>query len=160
MKLAKKHVLTFFPLLGSPVRQHRLDDFELVVQGWYKIFAKTVIQSYAVHQAYEQQKETDATVLALFRQMADLYSFVDDVGSLPEKIKRLEAVITRVLEQTTECGIFFREYTSKGFLSEYPSEPAHSTFSMCRIRSICRTGYFKSQPDDIRSILDTGSTTE
>ncbi|KAF7967919.1 hypothetical protein HWV62_32533 [Athelia sp. TMB] len=83
----------------------------------YANTAWTVLSS--LYKAYEQQKETDAKVLALFRQMAELYSFVDDVGSLPEKIKRLEAVITRVLEQTTECGIFFREYTSKGFLCRY-----------------------------------------
>ncbi|KAF7967840.1 hypothetical protein HWV62_32914 [Athelia sp. TMB] len=65
--------------------------------------------------AYKQQKETDAAVLALFKKMADLYSFVDDVESLPEKIRRLDAVLTRSLEQTAECGMFFREYTSHGF---------------------------------------------
>ncbi|KAF7982120.1 hypothetical protein HWV62_29841 [Athelia sp. TMB] len=69
--------------------------------------------------AYEKQKETDAAVLALFKQMEALFSFVDDVESLPEKLQRLEAIITRVLEQTTECGIFFREYTSHGFAGRF-----------------------------------------
>ena len=50
--------------------------------------------------------------------MIELYSFVDDLDSLPEKIRRLEDAITRVLEQTIECGIFFREYTSHGFAGE------------------------------------------
>ncbi|KAF7966616.1 hypothetical protein HWV62_37635 [Athelia sp. TMB] len=69
--------------------------------------------------AYKQQRETDAAVLALFKKMADLYSFVDDVESLPEKIQRLDAVLARVLEQTAECGIFFREYTSHGFAGRF-----------------------------------------
>ncbi|KAF7978465.1 hypothetical protein HWV62_45583, partial [Athelia sp. TMB] len=69
--------------------------------------------------AYEKQKETDAAVLALFEQMEALFSFVGDIDSLPEKLQRLEAVITRVLEQTTECGIFFREYTSHGFAGRF-----------------------------------------
>ncbi|KAF7968758.1 hypothetical protein HWV62_29555 [Athelia sp. TMB] len=69
--------------------------------------------------AYKQQTETDAEVLALFRKLADLYSFVDGVESLKEKIAQLDAVLTRVLEQTAECGIFFREYTSHGFARRF-----------------------------------------
>ncbi|KZP15984.1 hypothetical protein FIBSPDRAFT_794902 [Athelia psychrophila] len=49
--------------------------------------------------------------------MEDLYSFVGDVESLPGKIKQLEHTIVRILEQTTECGIFFREYTDHGFVA-------------------------------------------
>lgn len=48
--------------------------------------------------------------------MAALYSFADDIDSLPGKMKQLGDIIVRVLEQTTECGIFFREYTGCGFL--------------------------------------------
>ncbi|KAF7965338.1 hypothetical protein HWV62_44307, partial [Athelia sp. TMB] len=69
--------------------------------------------------AYKQQTETDAEVLALFKKLADLYSFVDGVESLKEKIAQLDAVLTRVLEQTAECGIFFREYTSHGFAGRF-----------------------------------------
>ncbi|KAF7967922.1 hypothetical protein HWV62_32539 [Athelia sp. TMB] len=65
--------------------------------------------------AYEQRKEIDAAVLALFKQMETFYSFVDDFeGSLLGKIEQLEAVITRALEQTIECGVFLREYTAHG----------------------------------------------
>lgn len=69
-------------------------------------------------QAYQQQKETDANVVSLFNKMADLYSFVDDLEDLANKIARLERTIVRVLEQTTECGIFIREYTKQGFFRE------------------------------------------
>ncbi|KZP04124.1 hypothetical protein FIBSPDRAFT_711046, partial [Athelia psychrophila] len=69
-----------------------------------------------VYKAYQQQKETDANVVALFDKMAALYSFVDDLEEgLPSKIKRLERTIVRVLEKTTECGKFFREYTQQKF---------------------------------------------
>lgn len=67
-------------------------------------------------QAYQQQKETDANVVSLFKKMADLYSFVDDLKDLGNKIARLERTIVRVLVQTTECGIFIREYTKHGFI--------------------------------------------
>ncbi|KAF7974220.1 hypothetical protein HWV62_13201 [Athelia sp. TMB] len=65
--------------------------------------------------AYKQQKETDAAAVNLFEQMKDLYSFVGDVESLPGKIRQLGRTVIRILEQTTECGIFFREYTDRGF---------------------------------------------
>ncbi|KZP03056.1 hypothetical protein FIBSPDRAFT_969350, partial [Athelia psychrophila] len=70
----------------------------------------------SVYKAYKQQKQIDEAVIALFNQMATLYVFVDDVEKLPSKIERLERTIVRVLEQTTECGIFFREYTDHGFI--------------------------------------------
>ncbi|KZP24093.1 hypothetical protein FIBSPDRAFT_822485, partial [Athelia psychrophila] len=68
-----------------------------------------------VYKAYQRQKETDVNVVALFEKMAALYSFVDDLEGLPSKIKRLERTIVRVLEKTTQCGKFFREYTRQEF---------------------------------------------
>ena len=47
--------------------------------------------------------------------MADLYSFVDAVDGLENKIKSLEEIIIRISIQTTECGIFIRQYVSHGF---------------------------------------------
>ena len=47
--------------------------------------------------------------------MADLYSFVDAVDGLESKIKLLEDVIIRISVQTTECGIFIKQYVSHGF---------------------------------------------
>lgn len=48
--------------------------------------------------------------------MKDLYSFVGDIQSLPDKIRQLEAPIVAILKQTTECVIFFREYSGRGFV--------------------------------------------
>lgn len=82
------------------------------------IFAK--LRSDDVNQAYQHQKETDANVVALFDKMAALYSFVDDLEEgLPSKIKRLESTILCVLEKTTECGKFFREYTERKFTCKF-----------------------------------------
>ena len=47
--------------------------------------------------------------------MADLYSFVDAVDGLENKIKLLEDIIIRISVQTTECGIFIKQYVSHGF---------------------------------------------
>lgn len=51
--------------------------------------------------------------------MVTLYSFVDDIETLPRKIQRLESTIVHILEQTAECAIFVREYTNHGFVRAY-----------------------------------------
>ncbi|KZP28486.1 hypothetical protein FIBSPDRAFT_927603 [Athelia psychrophila] len=51
--------------------------------------------------------------------MEALYSFVDDLESLPGKIKQLEHAIVQILAQTTECAFFFREYTGHGFVRRF-----------------------------------------
>lgn len=87
--------------------------------AWYRRYFRESLRGSQPNdssQAYEKQKETDAAVISLFKQMSDLYSFVNDVDGLADKIERLERTIVRVLEQTTECGIFFREYTGHGFI--------------------------------------------
>ncbi|KAF7973533.1 hypothetical protein HWV62_14966 [Athelia sp. TMB] len=94
------------------------------VLGKIKLIADvTVGMVDTLAKAYQQQNETDAAVIALFKKLAELYSFVDDVdSSLQGKIVQLDAVLTRVLEQTTECGIFFREYTSHGFARRFAGQ--------------------------------------
>ncbi|KAF7340415.1 WD40 repeat-like protein [Mycena venus] len=67
-----------------------------------------------VREAVEEQQNMDDNVLELVETMAEVYSFVDDVGSL-EKVKRLKAVVVEITKQTVECAIFIREYTGCGF---------------------------------------------
>ncbi|KAF7974185.1 hypothetical protein HWV62_13223 [Athelia sp. TMB] len=67
--------------------------------------------------AYKKQEDTDTAVIGLFDEMKDLYSFVSDVQSLPDKIRQLETPIVAILKQTTECVIFFREYSGRGFVA-------------------------------------------
>ena len=47
----------------------------------------------------------------LIASMVDLYSFVDAGGELKSTLLRLEDVVTRIVIQTTECGIFILHYT-------------------------------------------------
>jgi hypothetical protein len=51
--------------------------------------------------------------------MEDVYSFVDVVQSLPDKLELLEAIVVKILQQTVECAIFIREYTGHGFAGEH-----------------------------------------
>ncbi|KAF8332322.1 uncharacterized protein EI90DRAFT_3289050, partial [Cantharellus anzutake] len=54
--------------------------------------------------------------------MADLYSFVDAVDELKNKIQLLEASIIRISVQTTECGIFIKQPTrSPNILKHLPN---------------------------------------
>jgi hypothetical protein len=50
--------------------------------------------------------------------MDNVYSFVDVVRSVPNKLQLLEDIIAKILRQTVECAIFIREYTGHGFAGE------------------------------------------
>jgi len=63
----------------------------------------------------KNQLETDNKLVDLVNTMIDVWSFVDDVNSLPAKMKRLEDIIDKIQTQTVECAIFIREYTGHGF---------------------------------------------
>jgi len=47
--------------------------------------------------------------------MIDIWSFVDDVKSLPATLKQLEEIIDKIQKQTVECTIFIQEYPGHGF---------------------------------------------
>ena len=87
------------------------------------------LHTHPAKQAYQKQKETDTAVIGLFNDMKDLYTFVGDVESLPGKIRQLGDAVVVVLKQTTECGIFFREYTDRGFVGECKFGPCSRLFS-------------------------------
>jgi hypothetical protein len=57
----------------------------------------------------------DDKTLELAQNMVEVYSFVEDVESLPQQIKRLRNVVVEITKQTLECAIFLREYTGNGF---------------------------------------------
>lgn len=47
--------------------------------------------------------------------MADVYTIVDAIQSLPNKLRVLEDIIAKILKQTVEGAIFIRQYTGHGF---------------------------------------------
>ncbi|KAJ7117554.1 hypothetical protein C8R44DRAFT_543221, partial [Mycena epipterygia] len=69
----------------------------------------------SVYEAVKQQQETDEKIIELIRTMATTYSFVEDIESLPGKMKELENTCIDIVKQTVECAIFIREYTGTGF---------------------------------------------
>jgi hypothetical protein len=66
-------------------------------------------------QAIQGQLDRDRKLLALLKTMESVYSFVDAIEALPNKLHLLEDVISQILKQTVECSIFIREYTGRGF---------------------------------------------
>jgi hypothetical protein len=67
-----------------------------------------------VSQAVTRQHELDKDVIALLEKMNGIYKFILSA----ETLKMVEAhreTAQRMCQQTTECSIFIREYTSHGF---------------------------------------------
>ncbi|KAJ7469210.1 hypothetical protein FB451DRAFT_1560182 [Mycena latifolia] len=75
-----------------------------------------------VYEAVKKQDEKDEKVIQLVQAMSDAYSFVEDMDSLPGKIKRLEDTISALVKQTEECALFIREYTGHGFCGRLLTE--------------------------------------
>ncbi|KAJ7142306.1 hypothetical protein C8R44DRAFT_846399 [Mycena epipterygia] len=68
-----------------------------------------------VYKVVEKQQDTDDRLLKLVQTMVEVYSFVEDVEFLSQKIKRLEDSVLGITRETVECAIFIHEYTGKGF---------------------------------------------
>ena len=67
----------------------------------------------------QTQTATDGKLLGLVGTMNDTFSFVEDLDELPNKIARLEDIITRILQQTAECALFIREYVRQSFAGTF-----------------------------------------
>ena len=52
--------------------------------------------------------------------MDNLYSFVDAVEGPENRIKSSEDILIRISIQTTECGIFLKQYAFKGYTGQLP----------------------------------------
>jgi hypothetical protein len=67
--------------------------------------------------------------MELMESMQDLYSFVDAVKAVPQKVDRLESIILTILKQTVECVVFIREYSGNGFGGAHLPIPTLSNLS-------------------------------
>ncbi|KAJ7449200.1 hypothetical protein FB451DRAFT_1287823 [Mycena latifolia] len=71
----------------------------------------------SVYQAAKDQQDLDDKVCKLVQTMVDVYSFVEDIEPLADKMKRLEDKAVAIGQQTVECALFIQEYTGHGFCS-------------------------------------------
>ncbi|KAJ7101983.1 quinon protein alcohol dehydrogenase-like superfamily [Mycena epipterygia] len=78
-----------------------------------------------VYTTAKRQQEVDEKVVKLVETMAEVYSFVDDVQFLSDKIKRLEQNILDIAKETVECAMFIHEYTAR----EFSGRAAHHIWS-------------------------------
>jgi hypothetical protein len=76
----------------------------------------------------KDQLERDGKVIDLMTAMENVYSFVDEIQSIPDKVKSLDKVIKTILQQTFECAIFIQEYAGLGFASLFSVFPMSSMF--------------------------------
>jgi hypothetical protein len=88
-----------------------------VLSSLYKVFPffNSALCLSRTVKAIQGQLDRDQKLVTLLETMENVYSFVDAIQSLPSKLQLLENVISQILKQTVECGIFIREYTGHGF---------------------------------------------
>ena len=80
----------------------------------------------------KKQRLTDSNLASLVKTMSDTYSKVDELKNLPDKIKSLEAAITLILQQISECSLFVREYVYRSFTGTFPSPHVPTSFKEVR----------------------------
>ncbi|KIM86542.1 hypothetical protein PILCRDRAFT_4470 [Piloderma croceum F 1598] len=54
-------------------------------------------------------------LIGLVMAMEEVYSFVNAIEAVPDKLQLLPDIIFKILQQTVECVIFIREYIGHGF---------------------------------------------
>jgi hypothetical protein len=59
--------------------------------------------------------ERDNKLIGLVMAMEGVYSFVNAIEAVPDKLQLLPDIICKILQQTVECVIFIREYIGHGF---------------------------------------------
>jgi hypothetical protein len=71
--------------------------------------------------------------------MANVYSFVEDIDFLAERIKSLEDKVLAIIKQTVECALFIQEYTVNGFCSESLDHSIGTMFNFVSARAVRNT---------------------
>ncbi|EJC99712.1 uncharacterized protein FOMMEDRAFT_160144 [Fomitiporia mediterranea MF3/22] len=69
----------------------------------------------ALHKAISHQIETDRKLVDLVHAMEGAYTFVTNADSLPDKTKRLQQTLAKLLQQTIECCRFVLHYADRNF---------------------------------------------
>jgi hypothetical protein len=97
-------------------------------------------------QVIKGQFERDRKLVALVTTMEEVYSFVDTIQALPNKLQVLENIVSKILKQTVECAIFIRQYTGHGFGCQYHTDPRYIGTDIFTSKS-CETDIFGRQSD-------------
>ena len=66
-------------------------------------------------QLIKDQRIIDDKLLSLMDTMNDTLAFAENLNDI-EKIKTVERIVTRILQQTAECAFFIREYSRRNFV--------------------------------------------
>jgi hypothetical protein len=71
--------------------------------------------------------------------MANVYSFVEDIDFLAERIKSLEDKVLAIIKQTVECALFIQEYIVNGFCSASLDHSIGTIFNFVPARAVRNT---------------------
>ncbi|KAJ7087458.1 hypothetical protein C8R44DRAFT_820126 [Mycena epipterygia] len=80
----------------------------------------------SVHKVVKQKM--NAKLYELVQTIDEVYSFVDGIDSLPEKIERAENKVLAIVKQTAECALFIQEYVAHGFIDHAVWSAASDTY--------------------------------
>ncbi|KAI0090929.1 WD40-repeat-containing domain protein [Irpex rosettiformis] len=98
----------------------KLDSIRRVVDGFAQLHplasAAWAVAS-ALYLVITNQIRTDQAVVNLAGKLSESLDFALDADMLRERLRSIENTVARLFNQITECCLFIREYTGKGFVA-------------------------------------------
>ncbi|KAI0685675.1 WD40-repeat-containing domain protein [Cytidiella melzeri] len=99
----------------------RLDFVKRILDGLatiHPIVSAAWTVASALYRVVQKQFETDKAVVDLAEKLSECLDFFLDADRVREKLKNGQSVVTvaKLFNQITECCLFIREYTGKGFV--------------------------------------------
>lgn len=78
-------------------------------------------------QVISNQMQSDQEIVTLAAKLNQSLQFATDAQTIRTRLQTVQPTVIKLFEQITECCIFIREYTGRGFASEYPMSSDDST---------------------------------
>ncbi|KAI0705932.1 WD40-repeat-containing domain protein [Cytidiella melzeri] len=97
----------------------KLDSIKRILDGLAAIHpfvsAAWTVAS-ALYGVLEKQFKTDQALVKLAGRLSDILDFALDADQVRKKLEGIHSVVVKLFNQITECCLFIREYTGRGFV--------------------------------------------
>ncbi|KAI0705953.1 WD40-repeat-containing domain protein [Cytidiella melzeri] len=102
----------------------------------------------ALYRVIDKQFKTDQAVVELAEKLSDCLDFALDAEQVRKKLEGVHSTVAKLFDQITECCLFIREYTGKGFVGR----------ALCLEDQQSKIDAFVESLDTLRRYIDQGIT--